>query len=206
MHEANKHWNDIFLKTSDPELGWYEQDVTQTMKFINAIEDCDCQRVFLPGAGTSLLVDELIARDKSIILNDISSIALDSLRTRIGQVTNDLEWLCQDIARPMPTNMKQVDLWIDRAVLHFLLKESDIDGYFNNLRSAIKIGGYALLAEFSPDGAPKCAGLTLHRYSIEEMEQRLGDGFECIRNEYYTYTNPSGDPRPYVYGLFKRVG
>lgn len=162
----NLHWNNIFLKTSDPELGWYEQDVSQTMKFIDAIDDCDCRRVFLPGAGTSLLVDELISRGKAIILNDISSVALDALKKRIGAVANDLNWLCRDIACPLPPDLSQVDIWVDRAVLHFLLDETDIDRYFENLRSSVKTGGYVLLAEFAEDGAPKCAGLTLHRYSI----------------------------------------
>ena len=35
--------------------------------------------------------------------------------------------------------------------------------------SILKIGGHAVFAEFSLIGASKCAGLTLQRYSIEEL-------------------------------------
>ena len=67
----------------------------------------------------------------------------------------------------------------------------------------MKNNGYVLLAEFSKTGALQCAGLELHRYSIEEMKFRLGDKFKLIEHEEYVFTNPFGDPRPYVYALFK---
>lgn len=81
--------------------------------------------------------------------------------------------------------------------------ESAIQGYFSNLHSAIRPGGYVLLAEFSTTGARKCAGLELHRYSVEEMTDRMGAQFELVKHEEYTYINPLGDPRPYIYALFR---
>ena len=63
----------------------------------------------------------------------------------------------------------------------------------------------AIFAEFPPHGAPKCAGLELHRYSVEELTQRLGPGFALVDHFDHTYINPAGDPRPYIYALFKRT-
>jgi len=100
--------------------------------------------------------------------------------------------------------MPEVDIWIDRAVLHFLTNEYDIIGYFKNLKSILKLGGHAIFAEFSMIGAPKCAGLTLHRYSIDELSKKLGSAFKIVSHFEYTYINPFGDPRPYIYALFKR--
>ncbi len=153
-----------------------------------------------------MLIDALLARGHKLILNDISEVALNKLRVRIG--TNDkVSWLHHDMAQPFPDNFcQQVDIWIDRAVLHFLLKENDIQGYFANLHSAVRPGGCVLLAEFSLTGTQKCAGLELHRYSIEEMQMRLGNDFALIASEEHTYINPSGQPRPYIYGLFKKFG
>ena len=65
-------------------------------------------------------------------------------------------------------------------------------------------GGFVLLAEFSTIGALKCAGLKLHRYSVEEMGERLGADFELVKHEDYTFTNPDDEPRPYVYALYRR--
>ena len=53
-------------------------------------------------------------------------------------------------------------------------------------------------------GAPKCAGLEIHRYSVEEMTKRMDPGFELVKYESYTFINPFGDSRPYIYALYKR--
>lgn len=77
-------------------------------------------------------------------------------------------------------------------------------GYFDNLRSVLKASGHALFAEFSLAGAPKCAGLTLHRYSVEELSERLGPSFALVWQGDHTYVNPWGEPRPYLYALYRR--
>ncbi|MGM0378006.1 MAG: class I SAM-dependent methyltransferase [Bacteroidota bacterium] len=203
-HHGNPdHWNSIFSNKGDTELGWYENDNSQTFKFLNDILLKESDVIFLPGAGTSILVDELFKEGHRLILNDISDEALNKLRMRVGD-DEKLTWLHHNIAKPLPVNTPEVDIWIDRAVLHFMLDEKDIQGYFDNLRSAVKPGGWVLLAEFSTKGAKKCAGLELHRYSITEMTRRMGSEFELIKNEEYTYINPAGSPRSYIYALFKR--
>ncbi len=198
-----QHWNEIFSAKEDPQLGWYERDPSQTLKFLDLIPQRKGLTVFLPGAGTSTLVDELLAREFKLVLNDISDKALEKLRKRIGTAGAQI-WLHHDISRPLPDTVPLVDLWIDRAVLHFLLEERAIQGYFANLKSVLMPGGYVLLAEFSRSGASKCAGLELHRYSAEEMMERMGEGFELIGHEEYTFVNPFGELRPYIYALFRR--
>ncbi len=202
---TNQHWDAIFSTKADPELGWYESDTSQTLKFLDLIPQNERTSVFLPGAGTSLLVDELLAREYELILNDISDEALNRLKRRIGN-SERLQWLHHDMSKPLPDDTPQVDVWIDRAVLHFLLEEADIQNYFDNLRSSVRPRGYVLLAEFSTIGAPKCAGLELHRYSVEEITERMGKDFELIKYEDYTFINPLGDPRPYIYAFYQRNG
>jgi len=202
---TDQHWDTIFSIENDTELGWYESDISQTLKFLDLIPQSERATIFLPGAGTSLLVDELLAREYELILNDISNEALNRLKSRIGN-SDRLKWLHHDMSKPLPSDTPQVDIWIDRAVLHFLLEDADIQSYFDNLRSRVRPRGYVLLAEFSITGSPKCAGLELHRYSVEEMTERMGKEFELIKHEDYTFINPFGDPRPYIYALYQRNG
>lgn len=204
MNTLKTHWDNIFSTKADRELGWYEKDISQTLRFLDDIPRNTSNMVFLPGAGTSLLVDELLSKGYQLILNDISDEALNALRERTGE-KEGVTWLQHDISEPLPADMPQVDIWIDRAVLHFLLDEADIEGYFANLHTVVKPGGWVLLAEFSTFGAPKCAGLELHLYSVDEMSRRMGSEFELIRSEEYTFINPFGDPRPYIYTLYKRL-
>lgn len=204
MPSTTEHWNNIFNTKADSELGWHESDADQTMRFLDEIPDLDSATVFLPGAGTSVLVKELLPRCRHLVLNDISDAALRKLKEKI-QNEQKVSWLHHDISKPLPNGIPSAELWIDRAVLHFLLEDSQISGYFKNLQATVKAGGYVLLAEFAPDGAPKCAGLDLHRYSAEEMAERIGSDFTLVRQERYVFTSPFGDPRPYIYALFRRT-
>ncbi len=198
------HWNAIFANRAEATLGWYEQDVSQTLKFIDFIEkDEKVHSVFIPGVGVSRLADELLARGKTLFLNDISEAALATLQKRLGSQADSVTWLVQDIAQPLPAAWPLVDLWLDRAVLHFLREPAAIEGYFANLRARLRPGGYALLAEFSTDGAAQCAGLPLKRYGLEALTQQLPD-FRLLKAENYNYINPSAEARPYLYALYQK--
>ena len=98
-----------------------------------------------------------------------------------------------------------VDLWIDRAVLHFFTLSKDQDNYFNLLRTKVKSKGFVLFAEYNLQGANSCAGLPVHRYSKEMLIEKLGPGFELIDSFEYTFIAPSGAEKPYIYTLFKSL-
>ena len=205
MKSNSNHWNRIFRDTADERMGWYESDPAETIRLLEQVPHWKSASVFLPGAGTSVLIETLLESGVKLILNDISNEALGQVKERLGDAADAIQWHCQDISDPLEQNIPAIDLWIDRAVLHFLLDEEDIHGYFTNVRSVVKQGGHVLFAEFSLEGAPKCAGLELHRYSIEELSERLGSEFMLIDHFEHTYINPAGDPRPYIYALFKRM-
>ena len=202
MVSRTEHWDAVFSAENDQDLGWYEHNAAQTLKFFKHIKLDAGQQVFLAGAGTSNLVDALFKMGCHLILNDISGQALNRLKNRLGE--GDYQTLQQDMSLPL-LHVKPVDIWIDRAVLHFLLGESAIEQYFDNVRASIKQDGYVLLAEFAKEGAQKCSGLSVHQYSVEEMQARLGDGFVLIESEDYLFVNPQGHERPYVYALFQRT-
>ncbi len=203
MKSTKEHWNIIFTGKEDHEFGWYEEDAYQTLKFVWTIPRLNKAMVFLPGAGSSILVRELISQCRHLVLNDISDVAIQKLKEKIKD-QRKITLLRHDISKPLPDSIPMVDVWIDRAVLHFLLEEREIEEYFRNLCSRVKVGGYVLFAEFAPDGASMCAGLELHRYSVDEMVQRIGVDFVLIDQEEYDFINPFGDRRPYIYVLFKR--
>lgn len=201
MANHSEHWDAVFSIGDDRQLGWYEHDVSQTLKFFKHLKLNADSQIFLAGAGTSSLVDELLKTGSHLILNDISALALAKLKSRVGD--GNYQMLQHDLGMPL-TQVQLVDLWVDRAVLHFLLDESAITQYFDNLKASVKSDGYVLLAEFSKAGVEECAGLPVHRYSLEEMQARLGKGFRLIESEDYVFISPHGQKRLYVYALFQR--
>lgn len=205
MKEKNKHWDSIFLNFKDSSLGWYEEDLTKTFTLLNKIDQWEKSTIFISGAGTSLLIDKLLFKKTALIVNDISIEAINKVKTRLGMSEKEIDWLCQDISQPFYKKIATIDIWLDRAVLHFLRDEKDIEGYFENLKKHLAPNGYAIFAEFSKTGAIECADLPVHQYCEEELSSRLGGNFKLISYFEHVYVNPLGDNKPYIYTLYQRV-
>ncbi|MCB0486004.1 MAG: methyltransferase domain-containing protein [Flavobacteriaceae bacterium] len=193
------------MNTEIEKLGWYENNPQKTVELI---EQCNLPKeasLFIPGAGATTLVDELVNRDFSnIIANDISEAALIKLKERVGK-TNAVTYIIDDLTKPRKLpQIDKIDLWIDRAVLHFFLTEEEQNAYFVLVKKLVKMKGYIILAEFNLEGAKKCSGLDVVNYNEAMLQQKLGEEFNLINSFNYTYVNPSGGERPYVYTLFQR--
>ena len=206
-YNYKSHWNEKYQTTQDEELGWYE-DTPETT--IQLVEKCGLQKeasIINVGAGTTTLIDLLLDKGyTSIIANDLSEVALEKLQKRIKTDYNyDLNCIADDLTNPSRLNtLQNIDLWIDRAVLHFFLKEEEQQSYFDLIRKVIAKDGYVLIAVFSLEGAPKCCSLDLQRYNKEMLQSKLGENFKLVEAFDHTFINPRGGERPYVYTLFQR--
>ena len=124
---------------------------------------------------------------------------------RLGDDAARVRWIIDDLTSSAHINGSfAVDLWHDRAVLHFLTEESHRQSYFDTLRKIVKKGGFAIIAAFSLDGAKMCSGLDVKNYDANMLDELIGDEFTLLETFDYTYQMPSGDFRPLVYTLFRR--
>ena len=203
----NEHWERVYKNSSVDKLGWYEARSEPTLKLIELCKLDKNAAILNVGAGATTLVDELIEIGyQNIIANDISKAALEELQLRLGPDRSPLvRWIVDDLTDPgILQSLEQIDLWHDRAVLHFFNDEPSQNAYFNLLRKLVSQGGYVIIAAFNLNGAPKCSGLPVFRYNAEMLQEKLGEEFHLIEAFDYTYTMPSGDTREYVYTLFRR--
>lgn len=201
------HWNKAFDRTDVNNLGWYEENPKPSLDLIKKCNLPIDSSILNVGAGATTLVDELINQGyKNIIANDLSSSALNKLKERLGSNSNKVNWIEDDLTKPNELNsLKDIDLWHDRAVLHFFYDKKDQDTYFNLINKVVKKNGYVIIAAFHLNGAPKCCGLPVHRYDEIMLKERIGSDFELAESFEYTYLNPMGDPRKYIYTLFNRI-
>ncbi len=198
------HWDKAYTNSPEEKLGWYETDLSPTLSLVSKAGLKKSARILNVGAGNTTLIDELLAIGYSdLIATDLSEVALNKLENRVGE--RKVECIVDDLTKPNSLyKISPVDLWIDRAVLHFFTEKKDQDVYFNLLKSSVKINGFVLLSEFNLNGAKVCSGLPVHRYSKDMIANKLGADFELIDSFNHTYIMPSGDERPYVYTLFKK--
>jgi ubiquinone/menaquinone biosynthesis C-methylase UbiE len=159
------------------------------------------------GTGASTFIDYLINQGFSnIIATDISEIALNKLKEKLGkEKASRVRWIVDDITQPTHTqNLRDISVWHDRAVLHFLLKENQQRVYLSTLKKVIKKGGYVIIAAFSLEGAKKCSGLDVKNYDQKMLAKFLGEDFRLLEYFDYTHHMPSGETRPYMYTLFQK--
>ena len=207
-HEIDykKHWDKAYVMKPTEELGWYEKRSQQTLDLIEKTGLPKDAKILNVGSGSSTLIDDLLSMGYSnLIAADISAKALEVTKQRLNSNAGNVQFIQDDLTNPKKLNeLENIDLWNDRAVLHFFRKEEEICSYFNLLKKLLKKDGYAIIATFALHGAEKCCDLTLRRYNTEMIQERLGKDFELIENFDFTYINPRGGERPYVYTLFKR--
>jgi len=201
-----EYWCGKYTNVDYKTLGWYEEISEPSLRLIKESGVEKDAIIFNSGAGATTLIDSLLDEGyTNLIANDISSCALNNIKKRIGEKQKNVQFIVDDLVNPTELKkLKKVDLWNDRAVLHFFIKEKDQDAYFKLLNDKVKKGGYVILSEFNLQGATKCSGLPVKRYDSKMLQDKLGDKYQLIREFDYDYTMPSGEIRKYVYALFKR--
>ena len=133
--------------------------------------------------------------------------ALKGIENRIGKFSSKVDWIVDDLTNSTLLNeMEPVDLWIDRAVLHFFTEMADQIAYFKLLKRLLHKYGYVILAEFNMSSADKCSGLPIHRYDTALLQEKLGEDFNLIASFDYDFRMPTGELRTYIYTLFQKVG
>ncbi len=202
-----QHWNNVYSSKDINQLGWYEEMPAPSLELFSKCNANKDMTILDVGTGASTFIDSLIeAGFTNIIATDISEVALSKSKERLGKEKAALvKWIVDDITEPIHMqNLGQVDIWHDRAVLHFLVKDDERNAYLSTLKKVVKKGGYVIIAAFSLKGARKCSGLDIRNYDENLLAEFLGEEFKLVEHFDYMYHMPSGETRPYIYTLFQR--
>ena len=206
-YNYEKHWNNAYQKTPIHDLGWYEENSKPTLELLDICNLSSDAVIFNAGVGATTLINDLLNLGYSnIIVNDIAASALTELQEGLnGNKHSNIQFVLDDLTNPSELlNLKKVDLWNDRAVLHFFTEKWQQEAYFELLKKLVKKDGYVILAQFSIEGAKKCCGLDVFNYNEPMLQAQLGEEFKLIKSFDYVYTQPSGNTRDYIYTLYQR--
>jgi len=204
-----EHWDEIYAALDVDELTWYEEIPEPSIKLLSKCHIHKDEYILDVGAGASTFIDYLIDQGfKNIIAADISEIALNKSKERLGkEKASSIRWIVDDITRPVHIQeLRDISVWHDRAVLHFLLEEKQQKMYLSTLKKVIKEGGFVIIAAFSLNGAKKCTGLDVKNYDQNLLAKFLGEDFKLLEYFDHTYYMPSGVTRQYIYTLFQKTG
>ena len=148
-NKLREHWDEIYAGKEIEELGWYEEHPAPSLKLIRQCNLSPDSRILNVGAGAGTLVEELVKLGyTNLIANDLSRKALQKLQARLGgDLSRHVSWIVDDLTKSeLLCKLDPIDLWHDRAVLHFFNEPDERDAYFGLLKQLVKAGGYVIVA------------------------------------------------------------
>lgn len=162
-----EHWDAVYTTKANDQVSWFEVDPTLSLDLIQQVSPPPKSVIDL-GGGQSFLVDRLLDNGiGKVAVLDISNVALNRMKERLGEQAASVEWIEADVTSI--SDVGRFDLWHDRAVFHFLTEPKDREAYLKLAAKSIPVGGHMIIGTFAIDGPDKCSGLPVCRYDAESM-------------------------------------
>lgn len=197
------HWNQVYQTKAPDDVSWFQPQPAISLKLIEASGVGKKAGVIDVGGGASLLVDFLLdAGFSKLAVLDLSAVALEHARRRLGKRADSVQWLEADVTNFQPA--RQFALWHDRAVFHFLTDKADRQRYVQTLQRTLTPDGHVIIATFAVDGPLKCSGLEVSRYDAASICAELGAEFQMVEQASETHTTPWQTEQHFSYFRFAR--
>ncbi len=97
------------------------------------------------------------------------------------------------------------DVWHDRAAVHFLTDEEDIEKYITIMTNSVNIDGFLVIGTFSKNGPKKCSGLEVNQYSEMSLSLRLSNSFQKLKCLTVDHMTPFDTIQNFLFCSFKRL-
>jgi hypothetical protein len=195
------HWNKVYDTKGEDGVSWFQAFPTVTLELLDALGTARDAAIIDLGGGASVVVDHLLAGFTDVSVLDVSKVALDDTRVRLGPAAERVHWLHEDIFDWTPD--RRFDLWHDRAVFHFLIEEDERDAYVRLLRSGVAAGGTVVIATFDADGPTHCSGLPVVRFGATDLAEIFAPHFDLVTTRREEHVTPAGLIQPFTWVVLR---
>lgn len=203
-YDSKVHWEDVWTRKKSNEVSWHQKEPQTSLDLILSTNPSKDVHIIDVGGGDSILVDKLLELGfKNITVLDISANALKKAKERLGQKADVVNWIESDIMDF--DSEERYDIWHDRALLHFLTSEKNIQNYRELIRKHVKSGGYLVISCFSTKGPKMCSGLDTMQYSEESIKKLFSGEFEHIKSFEEEHMTPRQTSQIFIYNIFKKI-
>ena len=197
--DAKSHWEKVYATKAPGAVSWYRAHLETSLALIERAAPDPSSSIIDVGAGESTLVDDLLARGyEDIAVLDVSQIAIDVTKKRLGLAAEQIHWLVADITDAQLEH-GAYDVWHDRAVFHFLTASEHRAAYVRQVGHAVKPGGHVIISTFGPEGPTKCSGLDVVRYDAESLHDQFGVRFRLVESSKELHRTPFGTTQQFLF-------
>jgi len=197
--DAKTHWEKVYATKAPDQVSWYRPHLETSIALIERSVSDRSASILDVGGGESTLVDDLLARGfQNITVLDVSQVAIDATKQRLGQIASRVRWLVADVTQ-VELEPRAYDVWHDRAVFHFLTLPEQRSAYVRQVVLSVKPGGYVIVSAFGPEGPTKCSGLDVVRYDAESLHEEFGTRFRLVESSKELHETPFGTTQQFLY-------
>ena len=203
--DGKEHWEGVYRNKAADAVSWYQPHLETSLRLIGESTPDRGATIIDVGGGESTLVDDLLQRGyRNLTVLDMSAVALNATKQRLGSIAGQVTWVESDITVvDLPEH--RYDVWHDRAVFHFLTEPSQRDAYTRLLARTLKPGGRVVIATFGPLGPHRCSGLDVRRYDVQQLSDEFGPGFELVTSTLEDHHTPAGSSQQFLYCSFRKL-
>ena len=196
--DAQNHWEKVYTEKAPTAVSWYRPHLETSLALIERVSTRDSAIIDV-GGGEPTLVDDLLSHGfDDITVLDVSQKAINENKKRLGEAAECVHWFVADITKAkLPKS--RYDVWHDRAVFHFLTKNSDRAAYIEQAAHAVKPGGHVIVSTFGPEGPTKCSGLDVVRYDADSLHREFGAHFRLLESMKELHQTPFGTIQQFLY-------
>ena len=197
--QPKAHWENVYETKPAHAVSWFQEHPEHSLRLIRETGVSLEASIIDVGGGASTLVDDLLSAGyRSLTVLDLSGTALAAAQRRLGTQARSVQWIEANITEAdLPFHA--YDVWLDRAVFHFLTSPEERQAYVQAVLRAVKPGGHVIVATFSEDGPDRCSGLPVMRYSPDQLHAQFGSPFTLLRHEKEAHHTPAGTVQQFVY-------
>lgn len=201
--DGKAHWDSIYATRPAQEVSWYRPRLDTSLELIQRVGLAATAEIVDIGGGASTLIDDLLRMGfQNISVLDLSPVALQKTKDRLGASSDRVRWMETDITKAnLPVD--QFDLWHDRAVFHFLTEPKDRAAYVSAATRALKKGAFLVMGTFALDAPAKCSGLNVQRYAPEELAAQF-PAFALLDSRLEHHQTPSAKTQNFTYVLMQK--
>ena len=202
--DRRSYWQGIYQQKDAQRVSWYRPHLGVSIQLMQRAGLNPGSRVIDVGAGASTLIDDLLALGvKSVTALDLSEEPLAVARARLGSTAESVRWMVADVTTAiLPPS--SIDIWHDRAALHFLTDAEDVGKYVDVASNAIAPGGYAVIGGFALDGPTSCSGLPVARREPPDIAALFAERFVLVDSVRETHRTPSGNEQSFAYASLRK--
>jgi SAM-dependent methyltransferase len=198
------HWDQAYAH-GDTMRSWFQAAPEMSLRMLDAAGVTAADSVIDVGGGASPLAAALLGRGfGDVTVLDVSAVAIEHARRRLGPRAGQVHWLTADVRAWQP--IRRFSAWHDRAVFHFLTTAPDQEGYRRALAAATAPGAVAVVGCFALDGPRQCSGLPVARYGPGDLAARLGPGWALVAEDREEHITPNGLTQPFTWIAQRRTG